>query len=152
MGALLSSSCSTDWNTIIAFSLLCKLPNPFLPCQGNRDVAAPLQGNSCYFWVWGRVALSPFVPPWLPVLGAGAAAPSLLPHLGTAGSLLRWEAVPRGALGECLRGPKGWGRVPGRSLGSGTVPQGGAGLGCASSPAVANAWHSSCISGTAPRQ
>ena len=61
---------------------------------------------------------------------------------------------PRGSPGECLGR---WGRVPGQSsrrpvgcCGSATALRGRAGP--ASSPAVANAWHSSCISGSVPRE
>lgn len=77
-----------------------------------------MQGTSYYFWVLGCVALSPFVPPWLPVLGAGTATPSQLSHLGRAGTRSAGRQCPGGAPGAVGKGPKVVGKGPGRSLGS----------------------------------
>lgn len=48
------------------------------------------------FGFLGFVALPPFVPLWLPVLGAGAAAPAPLSHLGSAGACAQVRQCPEG--------------------------------------------------------
>lgn len=119
-------------------------------------MTAPLQGNSYYFWVLGRAALSPLF-----LSGSQSLVLAQQPHLSSptwAGQVpvLCWDAqrglgrVP----GAEVRGPKVVGEGPGQISGlpgsSGTVPRGWAGR--ASSLAVANAWHSSGISGTVPHE
>lgn len=81
-------------------------------------MAAPLQGNSFYFWVLGCVALSPFVPLWLPFLNAGAAAPSPLSHLGSAGACAQVGGSAQRALGAwgSGEGSQGGGEGPGADL------------------------------------
>lgn len=149
----------------------------FFPCQGNWDVTAPLRRIGYYFCLSVRAASAPFVPLWLlvPVAGADAPAPSSPTWaVWVPASPSGWGKHPLGSMGDAGgggerdlgvlgKGPRDagqkslgcWGRVPGQSSchpvgrhGSGTGLRGGH----ASSLAVANAWHNSCISGSVPRE
>ena len=82
---------------MIAFSPVCKLPNPFLPMPGKLECACSSAENPLLFLPFGRSSLGSFSSsPGTAVPGAGVAAPSLPSHLGSAGAGV--GGSPRGGL------------------------------------------------------
>lgn len=124
---------------------------------GKCECDCSFAENQLLFLSFGPCCFGSFVPLWLWV--PGTAAPPQLSHLGGAGARashvpVRWGSIHGGLRVSPWDGGEG---SLGRALGdpsAATVLRGRAGR--ASSPAVANAvanaWHSSCISVSVPRE